>query len=153
MSEARVVAVCLGEGGIPKGEVPRARVGPLGLEGDRHRFRLHGGPDRAVCVLSEAETLSLARDGVEVDGPGAYGENLLLAGVDFSELRPGDRLRVGEEVVLELFDVRAPCRTLKPLDARFPELMLGRSGWLCRVVEGGDVAPGMAVRVGRAARR
>jgi MOSC domain-containing protein YiiM len=142
---ALVLGVCLGPGGIPKHPVPRAQVGPLGLEGDRHRYRLHGGPDRAVCLLTADEVASLAADGVRAGAPGTFGENLLVGGLDPKPLRPGDRLAIGPQVVLELFDVRAPCRTLSSLDPRFPDLMLGRSGWVCRVIRGGTLEPGMPV--------
>lgn len=140
-----VLAVCLGPGGIPKYPVERAQVGELGLEGDGHRFRLHGGRDRALCLLSIEEVRSLQADGVVVSGPGAFGENLLTEGLEAKSLRPGDRLRVGDDVQLELFDVREPCKTLKPLDARFPALMLGRSGFLARVLAGGELRPGQTI--------
>ncbi len=148
-----VVAVCLGPGGIPKHPVAEAYVDALGLEGDRHRFHLHGGANRAVCLFSVADYASLAEDGVNAAPPGAYGENLLLDGLDFARLRPGDRLQVGAEVSLEVHDVREPCGTLKKVDRRFPNLMVGRSGWLCRVVQAGTVRPGDAVAVVPAPRR
>ena len=47
--------------------------------------------------------------------------------------------------MLEIHDVREPCDTLKSLDARFPELMVGRSGFVCRVVRGGKLLPGQSV--------
>ncbi len=141
----RVLAVCLGPGGIPKHAVEAAHVTKAGLVGDGHRFRYHGGERRAVCLLSIEEVRSLGADGVEDRGPGAFGENLLTEGVDYGSLAPGDRLAVGDEVVLEVDDVRAPCGTLRSLDARFPDLMLGRSGLLCRVVRGGEVRPGFVV--------
>jgi MOSC domain-containing protein YiiM len=141
-----VLAVCLGGGGIPKRAVDAARVGPLGLDGDRHRHPLHGGERRAVCLLSIEEVRALRADGVEDSGPGSYGENLLTEGLDFATLAPGDRLHVGNEVVLEVDDVREPCGVLKALDARFPDLMIGRSGLLCRVVHEGEVRPGDRVR-------
>jgi len=137
-----VVAVCVGPGGIPKHPVPSARVGALGLEGDAHRYHLHGGAHRAVCLFSVEDYASLARDGVNASPPGAYGENLTTEGLDNNALRPGDRLRVGLGVVLELHDVREPCGTLKKLDKRFPDLMVGRSGWVCRVVTEGTVHAG-----------
>lgn len=140
-----VLAVCTGPGGIPKHAVESARVAELGLEGDAHRYRYHGGPNRAVCLFSIEDYRALEKDGVHATAPGAYGENLLTEGLDYAKLGAGDRLRVGDEVVLEIHDVREPCRTLKPLDARFPTLMLGRSGFLCRVVTGGVVRPGMTI--------
>jgi len=145
LGEGSVVAVCLGPGGLPKRPVAAARVEELGLVGDAHRFPAHGGPRRAVCLFSVADYRSLARDGVACAEPGTFGENLLVDGIDFGRLRAGDRLRVGDEVVLEIADVRAPCGTLKKVDLRFPDLMVGRSGFVCRVERAGLVAPGQKV--------
>ncbi|MHC4262839.1 MAG: MOSC domain-containing protein [Planctomycetota bacterium] len=142
----RVVAVCLGDGGVPKFPVESARVETLGLVGDRHRLRFHGGENRAVCLLAVEQVRALEADGVRSDGPGTFGENLLIEGLPPEDLRPGDRLKVGDEVLLEIWDVREPCKTLKPIDERFPTLMLGRSGWLARVIEGGEVRPGQQIR-------
>lgn len=144
-ASARIVALCVGEGGIPKHTVDEAHVGELGLEGDKHRFHLHGGADRAICMLSVEAYRALQEDDVDCEPPGAFGENVLTEGLDERALRPGDRLRLGDEVVVELYDVRAPCKTLKALDPRFPDLMLGRSGWVCRVITTGTLRPGDAV--------
>jgi len=141
-----VLAVCTGPGGIPKHPVDSAVVRELGLQDDRHRYRSHGGPRRAVCLFSIEDYRALQADGVRAEPPGAFGENLLTEGLDYARLRAGDRLAVGEEVLLEIDDVREPCRTLVPLDARFPALMVGRSGYLCRVLRTGSVAPGMTIR-------
>ena len=142
---ASIVAVCVGPGGIPKHPVDEVRVEPLGLEGDGHRYRGHGGADRAVCLLSVEAYESLREDDVECDAPGTFGENVLPRGLDDADLGPGTRLRLGDEVVVEIHDVRAPCRTLKSVDRRFPDLMLGRSGWVCRVGEPGTLRPGAPI--------
>lgn len=144
-SAGRVLAVCVGPGGIPKHPVEAAEVVELGLAGDAHRFPYHGGAHRAVCLFAIEDYRRLEVDGVRATPPGAYGENLLTDGLDYALLVAGDRLRVGEEVLLEIHDVREPCKTLKPIDARFPNLMLGRSGFLCRVLRGGLVRPGDAI--------
>ena len=152
--EGRLVAVCSSPGGIPKTPLLMARVNELGIEGDGHRFHLHGGVDRALCLLSEEEARWLERDGVRPADPGVFGENLRTAGLDYRQLKPGDRLRVlqadqpgDEDVLIELFDVRAPCRTLQSVDPRFPDLMAGRSGFVARVLRGGELRPGMTVQV------
>ena len=135
------MAVCLGPGGIPKQPVPSARVEALGLVGDKHVHPLHGGANRAVCLFSTADQASLQRDGSPIQGPGSFGENLLIDGMDFDQLDPGDRLAIGDQVVLEIHDCREPCITLQPVDDRFPALMEGRSGFLCKVIQGGSLAP------------
>lgn len=142
---AEIVAVCVGPGGIPKAQVERCSVTVDGLEGDGHRFHLHGGRDRAVCLLSVEAYESLRADDVACEAPGTFGENVLTRGLDDSALSPGDRLRLGEEVVVEIHDVRAPCRTLKSVDPRFPELMVGRSGWVCRVLSPGTLERGASI--------
>ncbi len=142
-----VLAVCLGPGGIPKQPVEFAQVTELGLVGDKQRYtKVHGGVNRAVCLFSLEDYRALQADGVKVEPPGAFGENVLTEGLDFTTLRPGDRLSIGDELVIELHDVREPCGTLRSVDARFPNLMLGRSGFVCRVVRGGTVRAGMTVR-------
>ena len=141
-----MLAVCRSHGGIPKQRVESAIVSERGLAGDKQRFPFHGGPNRAVCLFAIEDYAKLARDGVVAEAPGAFGENLLTQGLDYEELRSGDRLQVGDEVLLEIHDVREPCGTLKSIDARFPNLMLGRSGFLCRVLRGGEPRAGVAIR-------
>jgi MOSC domain-containing protein YiiM len=141
-----LLAICLGPGGIPKGAVPEAEVTEEGLVGDGHRFLRHGGRDRAVCLFSAEDQAVLVGEGVPCTQPGCFGENMLTEGINFGLIRPGDHLTLGDEVRLEVHDVRAPCATLKSLDARFPDLLQGRSGFVCRVISGGRIAAGMAVR-------
>lgn len=143
---ARLVAISAGPGGIPKHPVDRVRITAVGLEGDGHRNAFHGGPRRAVCMLSVEEVRWLAADGVRGAGPGTFGENLLVEGLVLDALTPGDHLEFDGGVVLVLDDVRAPCGTLKSVDERFPDLMAGRSGWLCRVESEGDVRVGESLR-------
>jgi len=144
-SRGVLLAVCLGPGGIPKTVVAEAEVTLDGLVGDVHGFSRHGGHDRAVCLFSAEDQAVLVAEGVPCTQPGSFGENVLTEGIDFGLIRPGDHLTLGDEVRLEVHDVRAPCATLKSLDARFPDLLQGRSGFVCRVISGGRIAAGMAV--------
>ena len=116
-----------------------------GFEGDGHRHPRHGGPGRAVCLFSLEDYRALAAEGVAVEPPGAFGENLVVEGLDFATVRAGDRFELEGGAVLEVSDVREPCGTLKPIDRRFPELMVGRSGFVCSVVKGAVVAAGERV--------
>ena len=140
-----VVAVCVGEGGIPKFAVDEARVTVKGVEGDKQRFHFHGGPNRAVCLFSIEDYRALQRDDVKCEPPGAFGENVLTEGLDFTRLKADDELTIGDEVRIAIHDVREPCKTLKSVDKRFPNLMLGRSGFVCRVVKPGVIRAGMTI--------
>lgn len=97
------------DGGVPKHPVLEAWVAMQGLGGDRQRNRrLHGGPDRAVCLFSLEVIQQLQDEGHSIDA-GAAGENLTLAGVEWVLLRPGARLTVGPEIELQITSYTAPC--------------------------------------------
>ena len=107
---AYVHQISVSNGGLPKLPVPQARVTVEGVKGDRHRNTLlHGGPDRAVCLFSLELIEALRAEGHPIT-PGSSGENLTLAGVDWSRLEPGSRIAVGNEVRLEIASYTAPCK-------------------------------------------
>jgi MOSC domain-containing protein YiiM len=96
-------------GGVPKLPVERATISLRGLEGDRQKERRHHGRLWQAVSLWSAEVIDdLRREGHDI-APGAAGENLTLAGLDWSTVRPGARLRVGPEVVLEIASWASPC--------------------------------------------
>jgi MOSC domain-containing protein YiiM len=96
------------DGGVPKLPVEHARITRHGVDGDRQRNRaVHGGEQRAVCLFS-LEVIEALRTEGHVIAPGASGENLTLAGVDWPRLQRGVRLSVGE-VRLEITSYTAPC--------------------------------------------
>lgn len=145
--------VSLSDGGVPKRAVASAVITNNGLAGDRQRNRkYHGGPDRAVCLFS-LEVIEALRDEGHSIGPGLTGENLTVAGLDWRQLAPGDRLAIGEHVRLELTGYTAPCR----LNAQwFSDGNFGRiaqeayPGWsrlYARVLSEGVVKTGDAVVV------
>lgn len=134
-------------GGVPKRAVSAARLHPGGVEGDRQRnLRFHGGPDRAVCLFSLERIEQLCAEGHPIS-PGSTGENLTLAGIDWAQLLPGVRLRVGE-AVLEAVSFAAPCKTIRQSFAEDDFTRLSQKlhpGWsrvYARVLEAGVVRPG-----------
>lgn len=107
MPPGTVVAINVSRGGVPKLPVREAVVGVEGLEGDLHRFEHHGGPRRAVCLYALERIEALRAEGHGIT-PGAAGENLTLAGLDWSRLGPGAELEVGE-IHLRVTDYTTPC--------------------------------------------
>jgi MOSC domain-containing protein YiiM len=123
----------------------------LGIDGDRQADREnHGGPYQAVCLHSIEAMERIRADGHQAF-PGAYGDNLTLAGIDWAALRSGDRLEIGPPgagPLLRLTDDATPCSkqarwfvggrigrisiTAYPADVR----------WYASVVREGPVAAG-----------
>ena len=134
-------------GGMPKTAVLFAHVSRDGVAGDWQRNRkYHGGPDRAVCLYSEELYAELRADGVDLLN-GAVGENFTTRGVNLQHHAKGDRLRVGAHCVIELTDIRIPCRSLKKWAEDLPTLIQGRSGWVAKVISEGTVRPGDPIEV------
>ena len=108
--EGWLYQINLSDGGVPKLPVAEAVIRLDGVAGDRQGNRsVHGGRDRAVCLFSLERIESLRQEGHTIY-PGASGENLTLVGLDWDAVGPGDRLRIGETVELELTSYTTPCR-------------------------------------------
>lgn len=138
------------KGGVPKRPLLLARVTVEGLEGDWQLDRRdHGGPLRAVCVYSLDRIMALREEGHPIV-PGATGENVTVAGLDWDQVRPGARLQLGE-VLLEVTTYADPCRTIRGAfsDERFVRIgQKAHPGWsriYTRVLQGGELRPGDAV--------
>ncbi len=111
-SPARIFQINLSDGGVPKLAVRRAEVRRLGIRGDRQRnLKVHGGPERAVCLYSLERILGLQAEGHPVF-PGALGENVTVSGLNWESVTPGARLQLGDQVLLEVTQYTTPCNNL-----------------------------------------
>lgn len=107
--QGSVVQLSISDGGVPKAAVATVEVGPRGFVGDRQGDRKHHGrPFQAVCLWSSEVIDALATEGHPI-GPGLAGENLTISGIDWTTIRPGVRLLVGD-VTLEVSGFAEPCR-------------------------------------------
>jgi MOSC domain-containing protein YiiM len=141
------------DGGVPKRPVFEAKITERGLDGDRQlNLKVHGGPDRALCLFSLELIERLQDEGHPID-PGSAGENLTLAGLDWGRLTPGTQLRVGPEVRLEIASYCAPCELNAQWfrEGRYARISQKKHpGWsrlYARVLQGGVVRPGDAVTI------
>ena len=96
-------------GGVPKLPVESAAIGVRGLTGDHQVDRVHHGrPFQAVCLYGLDVIEALQAEGHPID-PGSAGENVTVAGLDWSTLRPGALVALGDDVLLELSSYATPC--------------------------------------------
>ncbi|HEX2188452.1 MAG TPA: MOSC domain-containing protein [Longimicrobiaceae bacterium] len=150
---AHVHQLSVSDGGVPKLAVAEAEVTSGGMAGDRQRNRrFHGGPRRALCIFSLDAIERLRAEGHPV-APGTTGENVTVAGLAWERVRPGVRLALGEEVVVEVTSYTAPCRNVAPSfrDGRFErisqKLHPGDARVYARVLSPGLLRTGDPVRV------
>ena len=105
----RIVQVSVSAGGVPKTAVDSAKITTLGLEGDGHRDQEHhGGPERAVCIFAAEAIEALRAEGHPIV-PGGLGENLTIAGLDWSAVVPDAILQIGDDVIVEITRYTSPC--------------------------------------------
>src|SRR3954465_3992694 len=91
----KIHSLNLSNGGVPKLPVATCEVRTNGIAGDRQRDRrFHGGPQRAVSLYSLGRLQGRRAEGHPV-APGALGENVTLAGVDWSRMTPGAVVEAG----------------------------------------------------------
>ena len=99
----KVIAVCISEKkGTQKHRIQSAEfVEDWGIKGDAHAGKWH----RQVSLLSLEKIDAFRARGAEVED-GAFGENLVVEGFDFSSLPVGTRFRCGD-VLLEAVRIGA----------------------------------------------
>jgi MOSC domain-containing protein YiiM len=154
-----VLAVNTSPGGVPKRPIGRGRITWRAVDGDGHSQPepIHGTPGQAVCLYAFEAIERVRADGHQAF-PGAFGENLTLAGLDWKGFRHGDRLQLGAHgPLLELTDYATPCATQERwfTDGRTGRISARKhpedARWYARVIEQGDVAPGDRVTLIRTA--
>lgn len=144
---ARIVGLYVSGGGVPKLAIEQGRVSRLGLEGDvQGNLKYHGGPERALCLFSREVMDTLQREGHPI-APGTTGENVLIEGLDWREMCPGARLKLGN-VEIQITDYTKPCRkiTASFTDGFFLRIwekrFSGQSRLYARVLQEGSIRVG-----------
>jgi MOSC domain-containing protein YiiM len=148
----RLESINTSRGGVPKSPVFETFITESGIDGDRQRdLRVHGGPDRAVVLYSLEVIRALQRDGHPITIGGA-GENLTVAGLEWTAVAPGAVIAIGD-VRLLVTKYAGPCEKIAHnfLGDDFTRIAHQRHpGWsrLCaRVTAGGLVRVGDVVEV------
>lgn len=139
----RLLHVCISaKKGICKHGVPSANVlVDHGLEGDAHAGDWH----RQVSLLAHADIEFMRAKGLALK-PGSFGENLVIDGLNTDELGVGTQLRVGP-VLLEMTQVGKVCHTRCAIYYTTGDCIMPRTGLFARVIEGGNIIPGMPVTI------
>ena len=116
-------------------------ISRFGLEGDGHATSDPGRSGRQV-LLMDRETLD--RLGL---APGDIRENITTSGVDLSSLAPGRKVSLGQTTVVEITGECEPCSRMDEIRPGLQATLNGQRGMLARVLDGGTVTVGDAVRV------
>jgi MOSC domain-containing protein YiiM len=124
----------------------RVAVRGVNLDGDEQADRsVHGGVDKAVYAYARDDYDWWEAELGRAVGPGSFGENLTVAGIDLRESVVGERWRAGSSE-LEVSEPRFPCFKLgiRMGDPRFLKRFAAarRPGTYLRIVGEGEVGAG-----------
>jgi len=139
-----IVAVCASRRkGVRKRNVEEAEFeADWSLVGDAHAGHWH----RQVSLLAVESIEKMRQKGLNV-GPGSFAENLTTRGLDLLSLPIGSRVRVGEEVVLEITQHGKVCHNRCAIYEMAGDCVIPREGVFARVIRGGRVKVGDSVEV------
>ncbi|MDO4326133.1 MAG: molybdopterin-binding protein [bacterium] len=141
-----IKAICISDiRGIQKTEIPSAVLRPdHGIEGDAHAGKWH----RQVSLLSYDKIEEFRKRGADIEF-GAFGENLVVEGFDFSSLPVGTQFRCGD-ALLEMTQIGKECHSHCAIYQVMGDCIMPREGVFARVLEGGTIHTGdMLVQVER----
>lgn len=139
----KIVAVCSApEKGMIKHNIGEGTlIEDIGLEGDAHAGFMH----RQVSLIA-MEDIRIMMAKLPSLVPGSFAENLTTEGFDLSQLKTGDRLRVGE-TLLEVSQIGKECHTKCEVFKQSGECIMPQKGIFTRVIKGGKVKTGDAVEL------
>jgi molybdenum cofactor synthesis domain-containing protein len=145
MADGKLLHVCISaKKGIAKHEVSSISVlVEHGVDGDAHAGDWH----RQISLLAHADIEFMRAKGLALK-PGAFGENLVIDGVDCDELGVGSQLRIGP-VLLELTQIGKVCHTRCAIYYTTGDCIMPRTGLFARVLEGGTLQAGTPVQLVR----
>jgi MOSC domain-containing protein YiiM len=143
----RIEAICISrEKGTVKETVTAAELrAGHGIVGDAHAGDWH----RQVSLLPR-ESIDKVRDLIPDLADGAFAENLVTSGIDLAHLQVGDRVTIGDAVILEVTQVGKECHQGCTIQQITGDCIMPREGIFCRVVHGGHIRPGAPADLGSA---
>lgn len=134
----RIEAICISTArGTQKRPVGSAEfVADWGIRGDAHGGHWH----RQVSLLSADRIDTFRARGAQVEN-GAFGENLVVRGFDFSAFPVGTLFKSGD-VLLELTQIGKECHQHCAIYQAVGDCIMPREGVFARVIRGGIVRTG-----------
>jgi MOSC domain-containing protein YiiM len=142
---AHVEAVCIS---LKKGTVKRAQPEVTlkvnwGIEGDAHAGDWH----RQVSLLA-GESIDQVKKVLPTLKDGAFAENIITRGLDLCSLKVGDRLQVGDEVILEITQIGKECHNKGcAIKKATGDCIMPREGIFSKVIKGGKIRKDMVLKL------
>ncbi len=123
--------------GIQKHNVGKVKlVEDYGIENDAHAGKWH----RQVSLLSHEKIEAFRAKGAIVND-GAFGENIVVSGIDFKDLPVGTRFQCNE-VILEMTQIGKECHHGCEIFQKMGDCIMPREGVFAKIIKGGEITVG-----------
>ncbi len=134
--EGKTLSVCISTGkGTKKREVSSARLSAdWGIEGDAHAGHWH----RQVSLLS-IEEINKMKEIIPDLKPGDFAENIVTEGIDLDKIGIGDRIIIGEDIVLEVTQIGKECHSGCEIQKLVGKCIMPEKGVFTKVLKGGVI--------------
>jgi len=134
----KVIAVCISEKkGTQKVNINKGKfIENFGIEKDAHGGNWH----RQVSLISHEKILDFKKRGAEID-LGAFGENLVVEGIDFKTLPIGTKF-ICNDVIMELTQIGKECHDKCAIYEKMGDCIMPREGVFAKVLYGGIIEVG-----------
>lgn len=134
----KVLAICISEKkGTLKTEISEAKfIEDFGIENDAHAGKWH----RQVSLLEFNKIDEFRKKGANVDF-GAFGENLVVEGIELHTLPIGQLIQIGD-VLLEVTQIGKKCHDKCQIYYQVGECIMPKNGIFTKVIKGGNVKIG-----------
>lgn len=140
MTEATVEAICISaRKGIVKREVPEVFFEKgWGIQDDGHAGEWH----RQVSLLA-GESIDRVKEKLPSLKNGAFAENIITRDIDLSAVKVGDKLQLGDDVLLEITQIGKQCHNDGcAIKKATGNCIMPKEGLFARVLQGGNLKKG-----------
>ena len=142
--DAKVTAVSISKKkGTKKKNIPEGTlIENYGFKDDAHSGDWH----RQVSLLA-MESIEKARNqGVDVK-PGDFAENITTSGIDLISLPIGTKLKVGDEILMEVTQIGKECHTKCAIYHQVGDCVMPKEGVFTKILKGGKIKPGDTIYI------
>lgn len=143
-TKGKIVSInCSKIKGVAKSPVLEAvLIEGFGLEGDAHA----GDAIKQVSLLAlesikKQDACPKVKPGAGLK-PGDFAENITTEGIKLVELKAGDKLKVGDGIVLEISKIGKDCHKYCAIYYKLGDCIMPREGIFAKVLKGGIIKTG-----------
>jgi len=142
--KGKILAVCRSEKkGTVKSEIGEGLlIEDFGLKDDAHAGKWH----RQISLLGVESIDKMQAKGFKIKY-GDFAENLTIEGIVLHQLPLGTKLKVGEDVLLEVTQIGKECHYGCEIRKKIGDCVMPREGIFARVLKGGKVKIGNEIEV------